>query len=73
DTKYDLVSEIFYSCESLKLLNCIETKQMMIHLAKYLFPEEIVDSISNIEKITNGAKAKFRHLKVNRITGETIY
>lgn len=73
DTNYDLVSEIFYSCESLKLLNCIETKQMMIHLAKYLFPEEVVNKISNIEKIPTAATAKFRHLKVNRITGETIY
>ena len=73
DTNYDLVSEIFYSCESLKLLNCIETKQMMIHLAKFLFPEETVNKISNIENISTAATAKFRHLKVNRITGETIY
>ncbi len=73
DMNYDLLSEIFYSCESLKLLNCIETKQMIIHLAKYLFPEEIVDRISSIENVSTVAKAKFRHLKVNRITGETVY
>lgn len=72
DTNYDLVSELFYSIESLKLFNCIETKEMIIHLAKYLFPQEIVDAIS-ISKETIREKAKFRHLKVNRITGETIY
>ncbi|MFX0104237.1 MAG: hypothetical protein ACFE75_01945, partial [Candidatus Hodarchaeota archaeon] len=42
DTNYDLISELFYSIESLKLFNCIETKEMIIHLAKYLFPEEVV-------------------------------
>ncbi|MFX1338975.1 MAG: hypothetical protein ACFFDK_10225 [Promethearchaeota archaeon] len=73
DTNYDLLSEIFYSCESLKLLNCIETKQMMIHLAKYLFPEEVVNKISKIDNISTASTAKFRHLKVNSITGETIY
>ena len=45
---------------------------MIIHLAKYLFPDEVVDTILNSEKITH-TKARFKHLKVNRITGETIY
>ncbi|MCK4379609.1 MAG: hypothetical protein KAW51_00615, partial [Candidatus Lokiarchaeota archaeon] len=72
DTNYDLVSELFYSIESLKLFNCIETKEMIIHLAKYLFPEEIVNTISSSKEAIR-EKAKFRHLKVNRITGETIY
>ena len=72
DTNYDLVSEIFYSVESLKLFNCIETKQMIIHLAKFLFPQEIVKKISSSEEIIS-TTARFRHLKVNKITGETIY
>ena len=72
DTNYDLVSELFYSIESLKLFNCIETKEMIIHLAKYLFPEEIINTISNSKEAVR-EKARFRHLKVNRITGETIY
>ncbi len=72
DTNYDLVSEIFYSIESLKLFNCIETKEMIIHLAKYLFPEEIINTISSSKEAIR-EKARFRHLKVNRITGETIY
>ncbi len=72
DTNYDLVSELFYSCESLKLFNCIETKEMIVHLTKYLFPQEIVETISSSKEIIR-AQAKFRHLKVNRITGETIY
>ncbi|MGV9173866.1 MAG: hypothetical protein ACOC35_15060, partial [Promethearchaeia archaeon] len=72
DMNYDLISEIFYSCESLKLINCIETKEMIKHLAKYLFPERVVRKILQTEKIACGCP-KFRHLKVNRITGETIY
>ncbi|MFX1420276.1 MAG: hypothetical protein ACFE9N_15290 [Promethearchaeota archaeon] len=72
DTNYDLISELFYSIESLKLFNCIETKEMIIHLAKYLFPKEINEKISNTKEITR-EKAKFRHLKVDRVTGETIY
>jgi hypothetical protein len=72
ETNYDLVSELFYSCETLKLFNCIETKEMIIHLAKYLFPKEIVEEILDIKEIGR-TDAKFRHLRVNRITGETIY
>jgi len=72
DTNYDLVSELFYSLESLKLYNCIETKEMIKHLAKYLFPQEIYETIST-SKETIREKAKFRHLKVDKITGETIY
>ena len=72
DTNFDLISELFYSLESLKLFNCIETKEMIIHLAKFLFPQEIVEKISASKEIIR-SKAKFRHLKVNRVTGETIY
>ncbi|MFW9827874.1 MAG: hypothetical protein ACFFEY_09795 [Candidatus Thorarchaeota archaeon] len=72
DTNYDLISELFYSLESLKLFNCIETKEMILHLAKYLFPEEIYNKISTTKEIIR-EKAKFRHLKVSRVTGETIY
>ncbi len=72
DTNYDLVSELLYSIESLKLFNCIETKEMIMHLAKYLFPQQVYDTIL-ASKETIREKAKFRHLKVNRITGETIY
>jgi hypothetical protein len=72
DTNYDLISELFYSIESLKLFNCIETKEMIIHLAKYLFPQEIIEKISSTKELVR-EKAKFRHFKVDRITGETIY
>ncbi|MHA2399926.1 MAG: hypothetical protein ACXADU_13695, partial [Promethearchaeota archaeon] len=64
DTNFDLVSELFYSLESLKLFNCIETREMIIHLAKYLFPKEIVEKISISKELIRN-KAKFRHLKVN--------
>ena len=72
DTNYDLLSELFYSCESLKLFNCIETKEMIIHLAKYLFPQEIIETITSSKEIIR-TKARFRHLKVNRFTGDTVY
>jgi len=72
DTNFDLISELFYSFESLKLFNCVETRQMIIHLAKYLFPKEIVEKISLNTEIVK-TKARFRHLKVDRITGDTIY
>ena len=72
ETNHDLVSEIFYSVESLKLFNCIETKEMITHLVKYLFPEEVVDKIKNSEQIAD-KEARFRHLKVNRISGDTVY
>lgn len=74
DTNNDLVSELFYSIEVLKLLNCIETKEMILALAKYMFPKELVDKISSGEEInTDQTTARFRHFKVNRITGETMY
>jgi len=72
DTNYDLVSELLYSIESLKLFNCIETKEMIMHLTKYLFPQQVYDTILISKEAIRG-KAKFRHLKVDRITGETIY
>ena len=72
DTNYDLISELFYSCECLKLFNCIETKEMIVHLAKFLFPQEVVDKILNSKEIVRPT-TKLRHIKVNRNTGETIY
>ncbi len=72
DMNFDLISELFYSFESLKLFNCIETKEMIIHLAKYLFPQEVVKRVTNSQEIVN-TKARFRHLKINKMTGETNY
>ncbi|MHA1703602.1 MAG: hypothetical protein ACTSWK_15205, partial [Promethearchaeota archaeon] len=72
DMNFDLISELFYSFESLKLFNCIETKEMIIHLAKYLFPQEVVERMKNSQEVVN-TRARFRHLKVNKLTGETSY
>ena len=72
DTNFDLVSELFYSCECLKLFNCIETKEMIVHLAKFLFPPEVVERILNSKEIVRPT-TRLRHIKVNRNTGETIY
>jgi hypothetical protein len=72
DTNFDLISELFYSFEILKLLNCIETPQLIIKMANYLFPPEVAAKISASPEL-NKTEARFRHLKVNRITGETMY
>jgi len=72
DTSYDLLSELFYSCESLKLLNCIEEKSMLIHLARFLFPKEIYNEIEKAEDFSFDKK-NFRHLGVSPRTGETLY
>jgi hypothetical protein len=45
---------------------------MIIQLAKYLFPSEVVEKIESTSEIVK-TDTKFRHLKVDRITGETIY
>ena len=72
DMNFDLVSELFYSCECLKLFNCVETPNMIIHLAKYLFPQEVVQRILESKEIVRST-TRLRHIKVNRKTGETIY
>ena len=72
DTNFDLISELFYSFEILKLFNCIETPQLIIKMANYLFPPEVAAKISASPEL-NKPQARFRHLKVNRITGETMY
>ena len=69
---YDLITELFYSCECLKLLNCIESKDTLILLAKHLFPEEVVKKISASENISM-EKEVIRHVNVNRITGDINY
>jgi len=47
---------------------------MILSLANYKFPKEVVDKISSGEEInTDQTTAKFRHFKVNRTTGETMY
>lgn len=73
EMNFDLVSELFYSCESLKLLNCIETKEMIIQLASFLFPDKVVEKIKNSEDIGKKSTTRFRHLHVDKLTGETIY
>ncbi|MBY9020469.1 MAG: hypothetical protein KGD67_05385 [Candidatus Lokiarchaeota archaeon] len=72
DTNFDLISELLYSFENLKLFNCIETREMILKMAKYLFPPEIVEKLSTSSELSR-IQARFRHLKVNRITGETNY
>ncbi|MBD3196424.1 MAG: hypothetical protein GF317_15300 [Candidatus Lokiarchaeota archaeon] len=71
ETNYDLVSELFYSVEILRLLNCIETKSVILHLAKHLFPEQVVEKVLSIDDIVSDT-AKFRHIYVSKQNGEKI-
>lgn len=70
DINFDLISEIFYSCESLKLLNCIETKETLSQLSKYLFPDYITDKIDKLDSLPKN-NIKYRYFKIDRITGHT--
>jgi len=72
DTNFDLISELFYSFEILKLFNCIETPELILKMANYLFPPEVAEKISPSPEL-NKTQARFRHLKVNKLTGETMY
>lgn len=72
DTNFDLISELIYSFENLKLFNCIETREMILKMAEYLFPPEVVEKLSSSSELLR-TQTRFRHLKVNRITGETYY
>ena len=72
DMNFDIISELFYSCESLKVLNYVETKQTRDCLTALLFPEEIKNQLDKKDIIVRD-NVRLRHLKVNRITGETIY
>ncbi len=72
DTSYDLMSELFYSCESLKLFNCIEERPLLLRLANYLFPEKVVNQIKSEGELTLD-KENLRHRGVSPITGETLY
>lgn len=72
DTNFDLISELFYSCETLKLMNCIEDNCTMEHLVTHLFPEKICERVLLNHKL-NENEMKIRNLRVNKITGELIH
>jgi hypothetical protein len=72
ETNYDLFSETFYSCETLKLINCIESKGMLMHLINFMFPEAVQKKLGEIESI-NFEEKKFRVIRVDKKTGEAIY
>lgn len=71
EINYDLVSEIYYSCESLKLLNCVETKYMLMLLAKNLIPNEIISSLLNNGDL-NRPSPRLRNIEVSKMAGEIL-
>ncbi|MBD3215796.1 MAG: hypothetical protein GF311_24515 [Candidatus Lokiarchaeota archaeon] len=73
DINFDLITELYYACESLQLLNCLDTMQMTELLGKNLFPNEIIDPIMN-----NGRsrlkedETRLRDIRVSKSTGELL-
>ena len=72
DTNFDLLSELIYSFEILTLFNWIESREMILKMARSLFPPEVAEKLSSKPDLFS-IPARFRHLKVNRITGTTYY
>ncbi|TXT61584.1 MAG: hypothetical protein BAJALOKI2v1_20037 [Promethearchaeota archaeon] len=72
ETNYDLFSETFYSCETLKLMSCIESREFLIQIIDFMLPSVVKEEIKKAESIKCEDK-KFRSLKVDKNTGRTIY
>ncbi len=72
DTNFDLLSELFYSFETLKLINCIESPDMIKNLIKYILPSDIVEKIMKSGNIFKENNKNFRHFKIDKITGSAI-
>ncbi|MBD3341823.1 MAG: hypothetical protein GF353_22150 [Candidatus Lokiarchaeota archaeon] len=72
ETNYDLVSELFYSCETLKLFNSANADSMLISLVNFLFPQPIVDKIAR-NKSRLHKRSKFEHIQLCKTTEEIIY
>lgn len=72
DMNYDLLTELLYSLECLKLINCMDSIHITRILAKYFFPQEIVEKFLNSKKIESLALIN-RHFKINKITGEIYF
>lgn len=73
DINYDLITELYYACESLQLLNCLDIMQMTELLGKNLFPGEIVDPIlNNGRSRINEDETRLRKIRVSKSTGELL-
>lgn len=71
ETNYDLISEIFYACEALKLINCIENKYSVLHLVNNLFPVQVREKLFENTDIMNDI-SKYVKVKINKTTGEPV-
>ena len=69
EANFDLINELFYSLETLKLINCIENPCTLIHLARDFFPNYFSNQLFNGKKDFKDIS----YLSVNHLTGETIY
>ncbi|MHA1149685.1 MAG: hypothetical protein ACTSR8_15725 [Promethearchaeota archaeon] len=67
---YDLISEIFYACEGLKLINCIEHETTLEHLLSALFPKDILNKGSKKSLPQFQYSTKLAPVKVSEITGD---
>ena len=73
DINYDLLTELFYACESLQLLNCIENKSMVELLAQHLFPMGILGQFKASGQENGFNNSKLFQLKISKDTGEVIH
>ena len=73
DINYDLLTELFYACESLQLLNCIENKSMVELLAQHLFPMGILEQFKASGQENGFNNSKLFQLKISKDTGEVIH
>ena len=71
DISADIISELVYSFESLKLLNCISTKDSYSHLINYILPNQVASQLTqNFKQYSEISNCK--ELKINKITGDLI-
>ncbi len=73
DINYDLLTELYYACESLQLLNCIDNEEMVELLGQHLFPNDIINKIKSIKRKPSLKHSKLSELKISKETGEIIY
>lgn len=73
DINYDLLTELFYACQSLQLLNCIENESMVELLAKHLFPTRVLQKFIDSDETPTFNNSKLFELKISKDTGDLIH
>jgi len=73
DINYDLITELYYACESLQLLNCLDIQLMIELIGINLFPDEMVDPLlNNGRNRIKASDSRLRDIRISRKTGELL-